>query len=149
VAIADVRAESLELALGLGFDEVLDAGKQKPTGLFDVVFEAAGSARALASAIEQARDKGTLTVVGRDTSDTLLPRTIFERFMRKELRLLGCWGYNLRGDEATMYETLARGSFPLTRMITREVDLDGAPETIEQMIRKQFQYCKVLVGMES
>jgi L-iditol 2-dehydrogenase len=149
VAVADVRTESLALARALGFDEAVDAGSQTPNGPFDAVFEAAGSGRALTSAIDQARDKGTLTVVGRDTADTLLPHAAFERFMRKELRLFGCWGYNLRGDEDMLYKTLARDSLPLGRMITREVGLDGAPGTIEQMINRQFHYCKVLVGMQS
>ncbi len=149
VAVADVRAESLALARALGFEEAIDVGSQAPAGPFDAVFEAAGSGRALLSAIEHARDKGALTVVGRDTGDTLLPHALFERFMRKELRLFGCWGYNLKGDEAMLYETLARSSLRLSRMITREVDLDGAPEAIAQMIGRQFHYCKVLVGMQS
>ena len=147
VAVADVRAESLAIARALGFADAFDAGSETPNGPFDAVFEAAGSAGALTSAIGQARDKGTLTIVGRDTADTLLPRSTFERFMRKELRLFGCWGYNLRGDEAMLYETLSRTSLPLGRMITREVDLDGAPEVIRQMIDRRFHYCKVLVEM--
>ena len=149
VAVVDVRAESLALARALGFDEAIDAGSQIPGGPFDAVFEAAGSVRALTSAIDQVRDKGTLTVVGRDTGDTLLPHALFERFMRRELRLLGCWGYNLKGDEARLNETFARSCAPLARLITREVDLDEAPAVIGQMIDRQFHYCKVLVRMES
>jgi L-iditol 2-dehydrogenase len=149
VAVADVRAESLAIARGLGFNEAFDAGSESPGGNYDAVFEAAGSGRALTAAIDQARDKGTLTVVGRDTADTVLPHAAFERFMRKELRLFGCWGYNLKGDEALLYQTLARGSLPLARMITREVDLAGAPAVIAQMIDRRFHYCKVLVEMKS
>jgi L-iditol 2-dehydrogenase len=148
VSIADVRTESLNLAQELGFREAVDAGRQEPAGPFDAVFEAAGSARALISAVEQASDRGTITVVGRDTADTVLPHATFERLMRKELRLLGCWGYNLKGDEATLHEALANESLLLSRLITQEVGLDRAPATIAQMVQKRFYYCKVLVGME-
>ena len=70
VAVADVRAVSLAIARALGFADAFDAGSETPNGPFDAVFEAAGSAGALTSAIGQARDKGTLTIVGRDTADT-------------------------------------------------------------------------------
>jgi len=149
VAVADVRPESLAIARALGFDEAIDVTQDAPKGPFDAVFEAAGSGRALLSAVDQARDKGTLTVVGRDTGDTVLPHAVFERFMRKELRLFGCWGYNLKGDEKLLYDTLGRGSLPLDRMVTRVVDLDAAPSTIAQMIDRQFHYCKVLVEMHA
>jgi L-iditol 2-dehydrogenase len=172
VAMADLRAESLELARRLGFTEAFNlaeppgkpeaaaagaprsshtAGQSAPPAAapesFDAVFEAAGSGKALLSAVERTRDKGAITVVGRDTADTHLPLAVFERFMRKELSLHGCWGYNLRGEETFVYEALARGVFPVQPMITHEVELEDAPRIIAGMIRREFYYCKVMLGI--
>jgi L-iditol 2-dehydrogenase len=148
VVVADLRTESLKLAKELGFKEVLNVEGEEPSGPFDTTFEAAGSARALASAIKHTHDKGTVTVVGRDTADTLLPHLVFEQLMRKELHLMGCWGYNLQGDELVLHDTLASRTFPLERLITKEIDLSMAPTTIEQMILKRFHFCKVMLRIE-
>jgi L-iditol 2-dehydrogenase len=151
VAIADIRAESLELARRMGFTEAFNpgapasGGSMIAPGTFDVAFEAAGSAKALAAAVELVRDKGTITVVGRDTRDTNLPRTVFERFMRKEIGMNGCWGYNLRGDEELLAEALRRGDFPVQPMITQETTLDEAPRLLAGMINGDFYYCKAMV----
>jgi L-iditol 2-dehydrogenase len=152
VAVADLRAESLELARRLGFGEAFNPAESPdepaaaaPPEAFDAVFEAAGSGKALLAAVERARDKGAITVVGRDTRDTNLPLAVFERFMRKELSLHGCWGYNLRGEEGFVYEALRRGAFPVQPLITHEVELEDAPRIIGGMIRREFYYCKVLV----
>jgi threonine dehydrogenase-like Zn-dependent dehydrogenase len=150
VAVADVRNESLELARRLGFSDAFDPSGQMPEGLpqsFDAVFEAAGSGKALLAAVERTRDKGCLTVVGRDTADTHLPLAVFERFMRKEISLHGCWGYNLGGEEGFVYESLARGAFPLQPLITHEVGLEDAPRLIAGMVRREFYYCKVMLRM--
>ena len=77
----------------------------------------------------------------------MLPLASFEKLMRREISLHGCWGYNLKGDEAFLTEALRRGSIPVGPMITREVDLADAPDAIAAMIEKRFYYCKVLVRM--
>lgn len=150
VSIADLRKESLELASRLGFADAFDPSRAQPAGqsapeLFDAIFEAAGSGKALLAAVEKVRDKGAITVVGRDTADTYLPLPVFERFMRKEISLHGCWGYNLAGQEGFVYEALRRGAFPIQPMITHEVELEDAPRIIVGMVRREFYYCKVLL----
>ena len=148
ITVVDLRPESLELAARLGFAAA--AGAPQPDGPagYDAVFEAAGSGKALLAGIEQVRDKGAITVVGRDTSDTTLPLNSFERFMRKEASLHGCWGYNLNGEEGFLYEALERGAFPVEPLFTHEVTLEEAPGAIAAMIKKKFYYCKVLVRIQ-
>lgn len=164
IVFADPRPESLAMARRLGFSEAFDPapGAAAPAsslavgptaeraalaaaGPFDAVYEAAGALPALLEAIEMAKDKGVITVVGRDTADTRIPLASFERLMRKELSLLGCWGYNLRTEEGFVYEALRRGSFPVEPMITQEVPLEEAPRIIGSMINREFYYCKVLL----
>ena len=145
IVIADVRSDSLGRARELGFDEVFDPSQGEAPGTFDALFEAAGSSRALVSAVHSAADKGTLTVVGRDVQDTVLPRGTFEKLMRKELTVHGCWGYNLAGEEEFLVRTLRQGSIRVEPMVSHEVALEKAPETIRAMCDRAFPYCKVLV----
>ena len=149
IVFSDLREESLELARRLGFEETVNPEAMVPgaasPGGFDAVFEAAGSSRALLAAIDHVRAKGSITVVGRDTADTQIPLAMFERFMRRELTLRGCWGYNLAGDEAFLFHTLREGRFPIGPLMTHEVELEEAPTTIASMIRREMYYCKVIV----
>jgi L-iditol 2-dehydrogenase len=148
IAVVDLRPESLELARRLGFAAASQAARPDSPEGFDAVFEAAGSAKALLAGIEQVREKGSITVVGRDTADTTLPLSSFERFMRKEASLHGCWGYNLSGEADFLYQALAQGAFPVEPLFTHEVGLEEAPGTIAAMINKAFYYCKVLVRIQ-
>ncbi len=153
VVMADVRPESLERARGMGFAETFipgqGGGQSGAPGLFDALFEAAGSSQALASAVDASADKATVTVVGRDVKDTILPHAVFERLMRRELTVHGCWGYNLAGEEDFLMRTLARGSIPVAPLISHEVRLEEAPATIAAMIERKFSYCKVIVRIGS
>ncbi len=149
VVLADLRSDSLAMARRLGFAEAVD-----PTGpgfadllAFDFVFEAAGSGRALLAAIEKTRDLGSLTVVGRDSQDSRIPLASFERLMRKELAVQGCWGYNLRGEEAVVTDALRRGALPVGLMVTQEVSLEESPRLIAGMIEGKFYYCKAMIAL--
>jgi threonine dehydrogenase-like Zn-dependent dehydrogenase len=97
------------------------------------------------SAVACARDKGTLTVVGRDVADTVIPHPVFEKLMRKELTLHGCWGYNLAGEEDFLFGALDRKDIVVAPMVTHEISLSETPQTIAAMIERKFFYCKVMV----
>lgn len=153
LAIGDIRADKLEMARSMGIDETFDAHRLSPDtedeasniSGFDAAFEAAGSTAALLSAIGAVSHKGTITVVGREVKDVVVPIDIFEKLMRKEVNLHGCWGYNMDEDQSFVYEMLKRGRFPVTQLISHEINLEGAPEMIEKMIRKEMHYGKVML----
>ena len=147
VVVADLRAESLALAKDLGFGEALDPRGDAFAALppFDAVFEAAGARAALLNAIDMARDLGVLAVVGRDTADTVIPLGHFERLMRKELTVRGCWGYDVAGDREFLAQTLERPPWPVERLVTHTVSLDEAPDMIRRMAAGLEYYCKVMI----
>ena len=149
VVMADLRSESLKIAQKMGFRERVDGSKDALESIGDVdhVFEAAGSREALLLAIEKTRDKGAITLIGRETRDTTIPLPNFEQLMRKELVLRGCWGYNMTGEHDLMRRMLAEERFPLDALITHEIALNEAPRMIRAMSRKELHYCKVLVRM--
>lgn len=147
VVVADLREVSRELAVKSGIKEVVDPASMSADdlGLFDFVFEAAGSSKALQSAIEHVKPKGNITIIGRDTKDLILPLATFEKFMRKEARLNGCWGYDLRGEEKFVYKTLSEGRFTLDPLITHVYKLENSIEAIDMMLGRSEYYGKVLL----
>jgi L-iditol 2-dehydrogenase len=149
VTVADVRPASLDLAKALGFDHVIDprAADWETMPQFDVTVEAAGALPALLTAIERTTMKGTIALVGRDTSDTHIPLKDVERLMRKELKVLGCWGYRMAGEHAFVGDMLREGRFALDGLITHEISLEEAPDMIRAMADRRLHYCKVIIDI--
>jgi L-iditol 2-dehydrogenase len=148
IVLADIREESTLLARSLGLPavNVSSIGRDWAESAH-VVVEAAGAAPALCDAILTARRKGKVVVVGRSPSDTTIPHDLFEKLMRKELLLVGCWGYDLRGEESFLLKVLSeRGDF-LEGLITHEVTLADAPSVLRRMIENDFHYCKLLITL--
>ncbi len=146
VVIADIREESLLIAQKAGFKSAFNVRDKKVETCadFDYCFEAAGANPALLQAFEKVRRKGVVTVVGRDTRDTTIPLKRFESFMRKEIILKGCWGYNNVGENEFIYEMLKEGRFNITPLITQEIALKDGEKVIRQMGNKEIFFCKVL-----
>jgi L-iditol 2-dehydrogenase len=146
VVLADLRTESLQVASACGIAPTVNPQSEDFTklGRFTHIFEAAGSTAALVSGIELAEPRATLTVVGREVNDTVIPQPLFERLMRKEMDVKGCWGYDLRVDRSLLLDTLNAGRFVLAPMITHRIDLAAGPKMIAEMWRKTLFYCKVM-----
>ncbi len=146
VVLADLRRESLEIASKAGIEDIVNPQDKefKTHGDFDACFEAAGSNAALISSLEKVSRKGVVTVVGRDTKDTIIPHKMFESFMRKELTIKGTWGYNNVGEDEFIYRMLKEGRFNLKPLITREIPLSEGERIIRQMHSKEIFFCKVL-----
>ncbi len=149
VVVADIRKESLEIASKAGFKDIVNPQDEqfKSHGDFDVCFEAAGANAALLSALEKVKRKGVVTVVGRDTKDTLIPLKMFESFMRKEVTINGCWGYNNVGENEFIYKMLEEDRFNLKPLITREIPLSEGEKIIRQMHSKEIFFCKILFAI--
>jgi L-iditol 2-dehydrogenase len=146
VALADLRGESLQVAAACGIPRTVNPRSEDFTKLsgFTHIFEAAGSTAALVSGIELAEPRATLTIVGREVNDTVIPHNLFERLMRKEMEVRGCWGYDLREDRSFLLDTLNGGRFVLAPMITHRIELASGPKIIADMWRKAMFYCKVM-----
>ena len=143
VCIADIREYSLGIARKMGFSDAVDPSSAQ--GKFDVAYEASGAGEALHNGIRLVKEGGTVTVVGRDANDTLIPRALFETLMRKELSVLGCWGYEAEGEEALLYAALQSGALRLGELITHVIPCEAAVETIKKMLNREMDYCKILV----
>lgn len=147
IVLADIRRESLEIARKAGFDNVINPLSEsvKEAGSFDFIYEAAGAQEALISAISLAKHHGVITSVGRSTSDIKIAYKDFESLMRKELNLVGCWGYKIDNEAGFISEMLKQKRIDVNPLITHEIALDDAPGMIDSMIKKKVFFCKVLI----
>ena len=147
IAVADIRDENIRVAHSMGFAGAYNPKDEAriPKEMYDHTFEAAGANAALLKAIEKTKSKGVITVIGRDINDTIIPLKSFETLMRKELSLRGCWGYNLLQDIEFFREVIRRESFDMSRLISSEITLDEAPETIKRMADKSIWYLRVVI----
>jgi threonine dehydrogenase-like Zn-dependent dehydrogenase len=67
--------------------------------------------------------------------------------MRKELNLVGCWGYKIDKEADFINEMLRQKRLNVNPLITHEVTLDDAPDMIGLMMKKEVFFCKVLIKM--
>ena len=150
VVLADIRDESLAIAQDCGIGKTVNPLSEEFTrvGEFDNVFEAAGSSAALLDGIAKTTARGALTVVGRDVKDTVIPLELLEKFMRKELDMKGCWGYDNRGELEFIYECLNARQFSVKPMITQRISLEEGPVMIQKMWHQEIFYCKTLFAIE-
>lgn len=146
VVIADIRPESLAIAQKAGFAHIIDPSTSEFNNLrdFDYVFEAAGANPALLAAIEKVRRKGIITIVGRDTRDTTIPLKMFEKLMRKEICLKGCWGYNNTGCTEIIQDAIQNNAFNIAPLVTKEIYLHTGEKVIPQMFNREIFFCKIL-----
>ena len=147
VIMADIKTKNVEMAKDFGF-EAVDLSKVDISDLdmVDFAFEAAGSGKALNDAISILNGNGTLTVVGRDVNDTVIPVGAFEKLMRKEIRVLGCWGYDIRGEQAFVSKILSKNTKRLEKLISHVVPVEEAEIAINDMCNQNIEYCKVIIS---
>jgi len=146
VIMVDIRQKNIETAKSLGF-ETADLSKININEIdkVDYAFEAAGSGKALSDAVSILKPEGVLTVVGRDTKDTVISLKDFETFMRKELQLRGCWGYDVRGELDFLAGIIARRSKELEKLISHAIKIKETKNIIDDMCARKFEYCKVII----
>jgi len=149
VVMADIREESLGIARKAGFANAINPAVNNlvDNGSFDFIYEAAGAQEALLSAISLANNYGVITSVGRDTRDIKIPCKDFEALMRKEINLVGSWGYKIDDEVDFIREMLKQKRFSIDPLITHEISLEEAPDLINSMVKKEVFFCKVLIKM--
>ena len=148
IVMADIREMNLRIAKEAGFETVdLSKGSVSDIGGMDYAFEAAGSAKALQDSVEALNGLGTLTVVGRDVKDTVIPVKTFETLMRKEIRIVTCWGYDMRREHNFVTGVLEKNAGILERLITHEAEIEDAAALIGSMCEKKLEYCKVMIKL--
>ncbi|MCC7049684.1 MAG: L-idonate 5-dehydrogenase [Alphaproteobacteria bacterium] len=129
VAATDLEQSALDRAGAMGADAVYHAHAGAPpgTGSYDVVFEASGSPRGVASAIDAARRGGILVQVGSLPGDPFpVP---FNAVVAKELDIRG--SFRFADVYAQAVGLIADGTIDVKPAITATVPLSRAGEAFE------------------
>jgi len=124
ITVTDLFDEPLRIALAMGATETVNvrtdtdrlAAHTAGRGVFDLAFEASGSAAGLTAAIEATRPGGTVVQVGTLPGGQLaMP---LSRVVAKELRLLGSFRFDSEYDLAV--EALIAGRIDVAPLLTQE-----------------------------
>jgi L-iditol 2-dehydrogenase len=133
VILCGTRWERLEAGRELGADHLIHVGEQDPVkairGLTggcgaDLVFEASGSARAVADAIEAVRPQGKVVLYG--VHGRPMPDFQVDRVVLKDLEVYGALANRTGWEE--LIALVAQGRLNLARLITHAFPLEAAGE---------------------
>ena len=148
VVVQDLAEWQRDRALEMGaHDFVVDpadpVGSAERTlgGKADVVFECVGVPGLIAQAVEQVRNRGTITLLGLCTRpDTLNTFAM----LSKEVRLITS-AFFLRQEYEAALDALDRGAAEPRLLVTDTISLDATPDVFESLRRRTSQ-CKVLIA---
>ena len=121
-------------------------------GSADVVFECVGSEQALQQAIELAAPSGTICILGNPRQDMNIPKEIYWKILRKQLKLVGSWNstftHNQNDDWHFILSILGKeenNTFHPEQFITHKFDLERIKDGFEIMRLKQEPYVKIMM----
>ena len=121
--------------------------KRKGVGM-DATIEAAGSMVALDQVIRVTGNLGRVGLVGRAEKDTVIPWSTFALILRKELSLLGVWGFEPIESWKKCLRIMAEGVIKTEPLVTHRIGLAETGSIIKKMYQRKGFFNKVLVMPE-
>lgn len=146
IVVADPDADRRAQALALGATDVVGAAEDELRALapdgFDYVFESAGRAEAMESAVRLAKRGGTVTLMGVVPAGTTI-RLDARKFVPSQVRLLGCLTGNVRPhlDFDRYFRLYQRGRLDLDALVTSTVGFEA--------IEAGFDRCRTGAGIRT
>jgi (R,R)-butanediol dehydrogenase/meso-butanediol dehydrogenase/diacetyl reductase len=139
------RAEALGVATVLdpSSGDVVEELRERTGGLgVDAAVECSGHPRGLDTAVRAVRKRGTIAQVGLFVGEASVdPMT----WCLKEVTIVGTWCYWVY-DFDRIAAQIAAGDLPVERVVTRRVDLDGAPDAFADLASGTADEIKVLIA---
>ena len=134
VIALDTVGERLELAKGLGADEIVDPGSNDPVAAIkeltggrgvDIAIDCSGSEEGRLAAIRSTRTWGTVGLVGEGGTMTV---NVSRELMRKQLTIIASWTFSAFG-QADCARYVAERGIDVDHLFTqRYTSLDEAEE---------------------
>jgi (R,R)-butanediol dehydrogenase/meso-butanediol dehydrogenase/diacetyl reductase len=148
VVVQDIHRHQEARALAMGAtafvcdpDDPVAASDRALGGKADIVFECVGIPGLIAQAIEQARIKGTVLILGLCTRpDSFIPFAA----LSKELNLVTSAFFKRQEFEAAL-DALEAGSVEPRLLVTDTIALDDVP-TVFEALKSRTHQCKVLIA---
>ena len=150
VYISEPNAARRARAEALGVATVLDPAKldvpeflrDESDGLgVDVAIECSGHPNGFSSAINSLRRRGTLAQTGLFVEEATVEPMLWALH---DLTIVGTWCYWVY-DFDRIAAQIAAGDLPVERVVTSQVDLDGAPDAFARLASGTADEIKVLV----
>lgn len=117
-----------------------------------VVFECVGSEQSLQQAINLATPAGTIVLVGNPRQDMNLPKEIYWKILRKQLKIMGSWNSTFTHDKnddwhfiLSILANQENKDFHPEKFITHEFSLKNIRDGFELMRMKQQPYVKIMM----
>jgi L-iditol 2-dehydrogenase len=141
-----IRDEELELAAGLGADQVVKIADSEPAGGFDIVLETAGAVAALELATRLPREGGRIVQLGLAGAGKLLELPA-DRLVLRDLELIGSVGYTT-AVWARMLSLVGAGLVELDPLVTHQFAAADFQTAFELMDRREGIVGKVVLEHE-
>ena len=138
------RAEALQVATVLDPSaiDVPEMLHDETNGLgVDVAIECSGHSNAFSTAVRSLRRRGTLAQTGLFVGEATVEPMLWSL---NDLTIVGTWCYWVY-DFDRIAAQIAAGSLPVERVITSNVNLDGAPDAFARLASGAADEIKVLV----
>ena len=160
VVLFDLDPGKLELARAVGFTRVYHARENPPVATIQqltggrgahLCIEAAGVPQTLVQAIEAARWRGRVVLMGNPSADAVLPAKLISQAMRREISVHGTWNsvYSATGNDndwSDALQAMASGALQLKPLITHKVPLSQGVQAFEMIRDRTVFSAKVLIG---
>jgi L-idonate 5-dehydrogenase len=134
IVATDIAAAALAMARKVGADRAIDVAADPQAmsafaadkGYFDVVFECAGNAQALAAALQAARAGGTVVQVGLAGAEVPVP---INMIVAKEIALKGTFRFDAEFGFAV--DLISRRAVDVTPLLTETLPIERAVDAFE------------------
>lgn len=143
VIAIDILADRRELAAQFGADDTLavsedlaDRIRELTNGRgVDVAIDCSGAPSGQNAALDSARPKGRVALVGESRSTTINPS---DQLIRKTLEVIGGWYFPLWEFDEIQRFAIERG-MPVERLVTHRFSIDDAPEAFRRFDQRETE----------
>ena len=116
----------------------------------DLAVECAGYSQVLEDCLKIVKPGGEVLVVGNPHGNLELPKEIYWKLLRKQIRICGTWNSSYvpeasEDDWRLTLEKIVEGKLQLQRQITHRIPFDRLPEGLEVMRTKKEFYNKIMI----
>ncbi len=116
----------------------------------DLVIECTGLSSVLEKCLEVAKRGGDVLVVGNPHGDVHLPKAVYWKLLRKQLRISGTWNSSFIPEDAgddwkTALAAIASGQLQLEKQITHKLPFEELERGLLVMRDKTEYYNKVMI----
>lgn len=147
--LLDLVQERLDFAKELGIEYVINSGKENPeerireiTGgtMAQQVMECSGANAAIRASLDYVSNAGRITFTGWPKQETSLPTDVFTK---KEIDIRGA--RTSAGEFEEAIELIYTKKVDATKILTKTISIDEAPEVIRDIEKNPGNYMKVVV----